>query len=191
MQNFSKYHFKDIAENEDIIAVLHRNWFYLLEQLFFIIFSLILFVAGTFLLPIFFPDVFQGKLGIIVPFFESTFFLALWIFGFLIWIDYYFDIWIITSKRIINIEQKGLFMRKVSELTYDKVQDVTTSVNGVIPTIINFGDVKVQTAGNSDEFIFQTVSDPYNVKNMIMEQIQKNKKRISSEFEKIIKENNL
>jgi len=57
----------------------------------------------------------------------------------------------------------------VSELRFSKIQDITTEVTGFLPTVINFGDVKVQTAGEVSEFLFRTVSDPYSVKNIIME----------------------
>jgi uncharacterized membrane protein YdbT with pleckstrin-like domain len=72
----------------------------------------------------------------VVLFAQNFFMLVIWIYGFMIWIDYYFDIWIITSERIINIEQKGMFTRKVSELRFQKIQDVTTEVIGFLPTIL-------------------------------------------------------
>ena len=72
--------------------------------------------------------------------------MFLWLYGFLLWIDYWLDVWIVTDERVINIEQKGLFSRSVSELHFYNVQDVTTSVRGVIPTLLNYGDVEVQTA---------------------------------------------
>lgn len=94
--------------------------------------------------------------------------LMLWILGFLIWIDYYFDVWIITNERIINIEQKGLFTRDISELRYESVQDVTSSVVGLIPTMLNFGDVSVQTAAKEERFLFRQVGDPFTIKDQIM-----------------------
>jgi len=92
--------------------------------------------------------------------------------AFLIWIDYYFDVWIITTERVINVEQKGMFSRRVSELSYAKVQDITTEVLGFLPSMLNYGDVYVQTAGEQERFVFRTVSDPYHIKNIIAEQQQ-------------------
>jgi uncharacterized membrane protein YdbT with pleckstrin-like domain len=106
-----------------------------------------------------------------VPFFhfiQNTLFLFLWLFGFLVWIDYYFDVWIITNERIVNIEQKGLFNRHISELRFSRVQDVTASVDGLVPTMLNFGDVYVQTASEEDHFIFRQVGDPFAVKDEVM-----------------------
>lgn len=178
MDNFSKYHFKDLEDGDEILHVYHRNWFYLFQQFFLMLLMTIVFAAGVFYLPALFPEMLNNYRTATL-FFENIIMLAIWIFGFMIWIDYYFDVWIITSQRIVNVEQKGLFTRKVSELRYEKIQDVTTEVNGFIPTIINYGDVHVQTAGEEGEFLFRTVSDPYQIKNIIME-LQKKKEESSS-----------
>lgn len=90
----------------------------------------------------------------------------------MVWIDYFFDVWIITNERIINIEQKGLFVRTVSELKFSRIQDVTSEVSGMIPTILNFGDVKIQTASEEDMFLFRHVPDPYHIKDVIMERLR-------------------
>jgi hypothetical protein len=158
-----------VRQDETIIKVLHRNWFYLFQQFFLLIVVAGIFAASMIYFPLFFAGII-GKLDKSVLLFAQNFFwLAVWMYGFLIWIDYYFDIWIITSERIINIEQKGMFTRKASELRYSKIQDVTTEVVGFLPSVLNYGDVRVQTAGEQSEFVFRTVSDPYNVKNIIME----------------------
>ena len=173
MDNFTKYHFNDIAENEEIIKVVHRNWFYIFEQFLIVLVMFFVLAIALFAIPQLFPVLSEGIFFNLFLFGESTFLLGLWIFGFFIWIDYYFDIWIVTSERIINIEQQGMFSRKVSELNYAKIQDVTSHVQGFIPTMLNFGDVEVQTAGEEENFIFRTVSDPYAIKNLIMQQAQK------------------
>jgi hypothetical protein len=66
------------------------------------------------------------------------------VYIFITWIDYYFDVWIITNERIINIEQKNLFIRTTSEVTLTRVQDVTATIGGFFPTLLDFGDVLVQ-----------------------------------------------
>lgn len=188
MDGFSKYHFKDLNGSEQIIRVLHRNWFYLLEQ-FFMVFILIgIFFAGTFYGPIFLPGLYSSEYKEIVAFMENFFMLAIWIFSFLIWVDYYFDIWIITSERIVNIEQKGLFTRQVSELRYNKIEDITTEVTGFLPTVLNYGDVQIQTAAEEVEFRFRTISDPYHIKAIIMDLQKKNEQNNEETFGEMIKE---
>lgn len=188
MDGFSKYHFRDVGENETIIRVLHRNWFYLLEQFFLVFVISGVFAAGLFYAPIFFPEMLGAQYQQLVAFMENSFLLAIWIYSFLIWVDYYFDIWIITTERIINIEQKGMFTRKVSELRYNKIEDITAEVTGFLPTILNYGDVQIQTAAEEAEFRFRTISDPYEIKNVIMGLQKKNEHSKSEEFGEMIKE---
>ena len=94
--------------------------------------------------------------------------MLLWTLFFLTWIDYYFDVWIITTKRIINIEQRGLFSREISELNFDKIQDVSTEVLGILPTFLNYGDVQIQTAAEQEKFLFRKIPNPYEVKDLLM-----------------------
>ncbi len=188
MEGFSKCHFKGVGEDEEIIKVLHRNWFYLLQQFLLLFFLSAIFFVAIIFVPIFFPDFFGSQSKEFMLFFENFFMLVIWMYGFLIWIDYYFDIWIITNKRIVNIEQKGMFSRKVSEMEYSKMQDITTEVVGFLPTIINYGDVKIQTAGEREEFVFRTVSDPYHIKNIIFNMQKKDSSRETEELGEMIKE---
>ncbi len=183
----TKINLKEIGKNENIILVTHRHWFNILQQ-FFIIILMVFALAGSFFtLPYLFP-VFQDKnYYILFLFIENTFFIIFWIYAFFIWIDYYFDIWIITSERIINIEQKGLFVRQVSELKFSKIQDVTTRVEGFLPTILNYGDVEIQTAAEEvNLFLFRQVPDPYKIKTTIMNLQGKTYQRDVQELGKII-----
>lgn len=188
MEGFSKKYFKDLNGTEQVIKVLHRNWFYLLRQFLSVFFLVGIFVVGTFYGPIFFPGLYGSQYKTLVAFMENFFMLAIWIFSFLIWVDYYFDIWIITSERIVNVEQKGLFTRHVSELRYNKIEDITTEVTGFIPTVLNFGDVQIQTAAQEAEFRFRTISDPYHIKAIIMDLQKKTEKNNIEKFGKILEE---
>lgn len=99
--------------------------------------------------------------------------MAFWLGLFITWIDYYYDVWIVTDQRIVSIEQMGLFRREISELEHGKIQDVTTEVHGVIPTLLKFGQVYVQTAGEKARFIFKQVENPVMVRTVVMT-LQKN-----------------
>lgn len=170
---FNRYHFQGQRDNEEIFSVIHRHWFNIfIHFLIILIFSFLL-IASFLFLPALFPDIITSQNVRFFVFVENTFFIFVWLFGFLTWIDYYFDVWVITSERIVNIEQKGLFVRQISELGLTRVQDVTATVEGVIPTVLNFGDVYVQTAGEEERFIFRQVPDPYRIKDIIM-QLSKN-----------------
>lgn len=164
----SRYHFRGQHENEQVLRVIHRHWFNIFVHFLVILIFSFLLIASLLVLPVLFPEMFDAKNARFFLFVENTFFILLWIFSFLLWIDYSFDVWIITNERIVNIEQKGLFVRHISELNFSRVQDVTATVEGLLPTVLNYGDVLVQTAGEEKRFTFRQVADPYQVKDIVM-----------------------
>jgi len=95
-------------------------------------------------------------------FFVASYFLVMWL-------DYYFDITIVTNERIIDINQVGLFNRSVSELYLTQVQDVSGAQDGLMQNMFHFGDVTIQTAGGKNYFIIQHVHDSYHVARKIID----------------------
>ena len=59
--------------------------------------------------------------------------------------------------------------REISELEHIKIQDVTSEVMGVVPTLFNYGFVYVQTAGETERFTFKQVPDPVKIRDVIMQ----------------------
>jgi uncharacterized membrane protein YdbT with pleckstrin-like domain len=97
--------------------------------------------------------------------------MFLWLSFFINWTKYYLDVWYVTEKRIIAVDQRGIFNRGISNLRFDKIQDVTIDVKGFIATLLNYGNVKVQTAGEDNyEFSMSVVSNPENVRKVIFNQ---------------------
>lgn len=174
MSNYAECHFRGQRPEETIIRVIHRHWFNIFIQFAGILAAFLLLVFGMALYQTFASN---GSIAIdsrLAYFLGNTVFLFIWFSGFFIWIDYWFDMWIITDQRIVNIEQRGLFVREISELHLDRVQDVTAEVSGLIPSILNYGDVVVQTAGEQDYFRFRQVPDPNGIKDAIMKLIETN-----------------
>lgn len=153
--------------------VIHRHWFDILSQ-FLVIFAMLLFLLGSFFLgPQFFPNLDNLVSSGLLSFLQNFFLLITWMLAFILWIDYYFDVWIVTNERIVNVEQKGLFFRSISELKLENIQDVTVEVSGIIPTFLNYGDLFIQTAAEKERFVFKHVPNPYAIKDLIMN-LQKN-----------------
>lgn len=99
----------------------------------------------------------------------SMIFLIGWLMLFLNFLDYYLDMWIVTTKRILNIEQTGLFSRTVSEIRLHRVQDVTSSVKGFWATLFDYGQLDVQTAGEKLIISFEEIPHPTRISKTILE----------------------
>jgi len=85
----------------------------------------------------------------------SGFYLFLVTFLFGTWIDFYYDIIFVTNERILNVNQKGLLAREISELSLTQVQNVTTQMSGFLRSFLNFGNLIIETAGEG------TTGDPH------------------------------
>ena len=93
------------------------------------------------------------------------------------WFVYANDIYILTNQRIINIDQGGFFTRRVSEAELDNIQNVTYEIKGPIKSFLNFGEIQIQTAGNSPGLLLKNIENPHFVQEKIVaiQKQQKNK----------------
>ena len=171
MSSHAEEHFKGQHEDEHILHVYHRHWFDILVQFIGVFVVTLILIVGSMLFQWVYGSGNSPLDPTLLSFLSSTLVVFIWFFAFFIWIDYWFDIWIITDQRIVNVEQRGLFVREISELNLPKVQDVTSEVVGIIPSILNFGDVFVQTAGEQERFVFHQVPDPNRIKDMLMKMV--------------------
>ncbi len=105
---------------------------------------------------------------LLIIFAVAVFLVFIWLFFFFSFIDYYLDIWIITSERIIDVRQEGFFSRTVAELKLFQIQDVTSELQGFFQFIFRFGDVHVQTAAEVGRFVFSQVDNPEAVRDIII-----------------------
>lgn len=156
--------------DEKVILVLHRHWI-----IFFL--HAILFVVMLFV-----PAIVMGILwNVVGPLFAdrspgsallvlglSLYYLFIGLQGFHSWLEYQLDYWVVTNKRIANIDQRGAFSRVVSEVHIDRVQDVTVEVHGLLATFFHFGDIRIQTAAETPRFHFDDVPNPYGIGREIM-----------------------
>jgi hypothetical protein len=154
---------------ENLIILLRRHWINLFAQLFpFLALIFILFFAYLFFYLFLGPHLLAPIEMEFVHLATSLFILFLWSFIFVVFIDYYLDVWIVTNERIVNIEQKGLFRREISELRLENVQDLTTDIGGMVKTFFDFGDLYVQTAGKRERFLFKSIPHPERVRDIIL-----------------------
>ncbi|OGL73841.1 hypothetical protein A3C96_02060 [Candidatus Uhrbacteria bacterium RIFCSPHIGHO2_02_FULL_60_10] len=107
----------------------------------------------------------------------SAYLLLVWHFFIARFVDFYLDMWVLTTEKILNVEQHSLFSRTVSELDLAMIQDVTSEVRGILPTILNYGYVHVQTAGEVKRFVFEQVPNPEAVRGKILQLVEEERRR--------------
>lgn len=158
-----------LRENEKVISVVRKHWFVFLKDVFTK--KTLLFLP---LLLLLIPSswVSDHTMAYVV------FFAALWMLGLLmaiitIWTNYYLDLWIVTNQRLIDIEQNALFNREVKTLRMETIQDIQVNIENVIETLLNFGTLRVQTAGTGGtDALIIGVPNPNFERDIIMEQVR-------------------
>ncbi len=90
------------------------------------------------------------------------------VYTFYVWFIWNNGVYIVTNQRVIRIEQLGLFSRQISETEVERIQEISTDIKGPIRTMLNFGDVKIQTASREGRMILEDVVGPYDIQQQIV-----------------------
>ncbi|MFA4995644.1 MAG: PH domain-containing protein [Patescibacteria group bacterium] len=154
-------------ESEKVFLLIRKHWF-TYAIFWFLAFILALPAIGVLIYWAYGQNI-SSVTGNIIILGESIYgliSLALFLYGI---VDYYLDIYIVTDRRVVDIEQNGFFHRQISELYLREVQDVKAKVDGFFPTTLHYGQVIIQTAGETENFIFDSVPHPYSVSKKIMD----------------------
>lgn len=155
--------------NEEIVHFLRRHWLsflgwiLILAPLFFVPFVIVP-IAYVNLGVEFFTDINRAYIVI-----GASAYYLFWLSIFLAaWITYYLNAVVITDRRLVVIEQSGLFNRRVSEQSLLRVQDVSAKIVGFLQTFFNYGTVFVETAGEAPNFEIQNIPEPRRIANAIL-----------------------
>lgn len=160
---FEKIH---LEQSEKVLRVVRKHWFIIVSELFGVTLMalfpfLILFAVSALPESVQF---FSLQNESVVP--VTTFAIAAWLLltfmtGFMIWTNYYLDLWIITDRRIIYVDQRSFFHRNVSMFRLERLQDIEIKTVGILQTFLNYGTLSAQTAGSNESNFFSSgLPDP-------------------------------
>lgn len=155
-------------ENEHIEIFLRQHW---VTNLGWIISALILMV-----LPLTVPTI--GRLMNIsaildVPRSISWSLLVLWyllVIAYILenYLYWYFNIYIVTNRHLIDIALQSLLARNITEVRLGDIESARSAVAGIGRSLFNFGDVVVETAAEKQDIEFLAVPFP----NLVADRIQ-------------------
>jgi uncharacterized membrane protein YdbT with pleckstrin-like domain len=168
----------DLEPGEQVLRTVRTHWFVLaasllpfallavLPQILFAAFEWIVQMgegASPYPLPAVGPGLYRAVHG--------TWLLLLWTAAFNTFTQYYLNHWIVTTLRVVRVRQRAFFDREVSSFLLARVQDVETRVHGIVADLLGFGSVRVQTAGNDDDFSLDGIANPTGMRDLIMREI--------------------
>lgn len=178
----SIYRLPNQLPGEKVVKIIRRDFFILFKKVFLFLSLAFFFVVFSLIILNSYPSVTEQVFYPALVLFASGYLLFIWLFFFFSFIDYYLDVWVITDERIINIEQQGLFSRIISEQRLFRIQDVTSEVTGVLPTVFKYGNVYVQTAAEKERFSFEQIPDPNGVRDTIIKLAEVDRERMAKEI---------
>lgn len=180
-----------LENHEQVLLKVRKHWFILFIELFAVavaalvpLFALI----GFWILAL--NDIGAGALdgyGALI-----TFSYALWLAicvmaAAMIWTHYYLDLWVVTDRRIIVIEQISFFNRKVSSFRLERLQDIKVRVSGIIATFLNFGTIRAQTASAAeDNFRGTGLPDPRGIQSQIQKAMDQRLTQLNQQMRFIV-----
>jgi hypothetical protein len=173
INSLSAYHkdpkitFKDQEQGETILLLLRRhlitNVWWLLTALA-LSFLPVVILFGRVLPPALDPALLPGNYTLVAL---LTWYL--FVFGFVIinFLDWFFNVDLVTNKRLVDMDYVNLLFFKSSETNYSKIEDVSYHVSGLFQVSFNFGDVSFQTAGTQENFDLTEIPNPAGVHDLI------------------------
>ncbi len=79
-------------------------------------------------------------------------------------LNWYFNVGIVTSRRVIDIDFDSVLYKEVTSARLDKIEDITVKTGGYIESFFDFGTILIQTAATSEaNVVFDTVPHPTDV----------------------------
>jgi hypothetical protein len=155
--------------NEKIYLIIRQHWFVLAYKLFAWFLFVAVLIVGDFLVGKYLPGVLVSPYVEFYTLFKTLYTMCLLLGLLIVWIMYYLNVQIVTNERVVDITQTSLLHHTISELHLSNLQDVTGEVKGFFPTFLNYGDVFLQTAGESKRFEFCLVPNPTAVEKLILD----------------------
>lgn len=161
---------KNLKSDEKIIAIIRRYLLSFIKDFLISIFLIILsFTSLYFILQIQNNEVYKN--------FALTLFVICLLIG-VFWITktifiWTFDCLIITNYRIFDINQYSIFNKKITEINLRDIKSISFSKDNLIKTILNFGDIKIETQNDSINVEILDIKDPFDIQQLINDRKEK------------------
>lgn len=85
---------------------------------------------------------------------------------------WFFNVLIVTNERVIDLDVTWPFHRHVTEAHISQVQDVSFKQGGFIASILNYGNIFVQTAGETQGIEITQAPNPALIHDIITDLVE-------------------
>ncbi|MEA2056645.1 MAG: PH domain-containing protein [Patescibacteria group bacterium] len=155
--------FDSQLEGEEIVLMLRRHPITLFKP---VVISLIIF----FLPFLFFSSpMLNFMTSKLITAFVIGWYMILTSFVLESFLTWFFNVFIITDERIIDVDFSSLIFKNVSSAKIDNIEDITVATGGVVASIVDYGTVYIQTSAEVPELEFEDVPNPNKVSKVLNE----------------------
>lgn len=92
--------------------------------------------------------------------FVLFYYLVVFNYFFISFLTWYFNISLVTQKRIVDVDYSDLVYHDVAVTKLNLIEDVNYTQTGFLRSFFNYGDVFMQTAGEKLHFDFLAIPKP-------------------------------
>ncbi len=122
--------------------------------------------------------------GIVIPTILYLFFpqawpiFALWGLGGLLgilyfFIDWYYDVWLLTNSGVVDVERNGLFDITSTRVEYHMMEGMSYTIKGVLQTFLNYGDITIDKLGSQTFVVLKDAASPKKLERLVMKYQEK------------------
>ena len=165
-------YFANQQKDEEVLLLLRRHF---VTNTFWIIITVALSLLPIIGILLRFNLAFLNVSPITIFFYLSLYYMIILAFAFVQFLSWYYNISLVTTKRIVDIDFYGLLYKNVAATTISNIEDINYSQVGALRSFFDYGDVVVQTAGTISHFDFTAVPHPQKVVRIIEGLITKTK----------------
>jgi hypothetical protein len=157
------FNFQEKDSDEEILLVARQHW---INNVGWIVVTLLMLFVPTFLKIVPLLSSFAPAYQFMAILF---WYLITFAYSFEKFLSWYFNVYIITTRRIVDIDFNNLLVKRYSDAEIGMIQDVTSEVIGVIPTIFNYGNILIQTASEVNQLVFERIPNPEKIIKLLQE----------------------
>lgn len=159
-------------EGERMLILVRRHWFrFLVRIMRVVITAKVPFLAAWVMTFTPFANIIETawiNYSSEILFFSTLWLLFNWMNLAYLWTDYYLDLWIITDRRVISVDQISLFFREVGSFRIERLQDIHITIPGFLATMLDYGHIEAQTAAD-EVFLAHNLPNPHALKRLLSE----------------------
>lgn len=110
----------------------------------------------------------------VLAFIEIAWVLLVWLALFALWTNYYLDLWIVTNRRVVNVDQINLFRRAITTWQFENIQEITTETQNPLQSFLDYGLIYIRTASPTDKNArMEGIPSPEKISSLMLKQMER------------------